>query len=301
MYVFHFWSSLAIKLSRKCIIYYGASGHGKGLIDAMSAFGVKNPIRRAVLTENFAYNKAIDIYNYLIKYFELDDQKKHFLIKQDAISAKQESKASLNIKGCRNIHMICFYPDGTIQTKFHICSCESCLDGEFINCIEGKGSFLPSRQNEVESDSETESDVSDDENVDEAFDELETFEIKSNNIIEIIQPGSVIALYSPPEAFELFYLCKVVKVGVATEPIADKFNHFIESGSKYVKCQYFEKIKEKRSKICYKILPDITYVLPYQVMNPMVNLNDHQYETFDRRISMACNGQFVKILFFIFT
>ena len=43
-YVFSFWSSLAKKLSRNVIVYYGVSGHGKGLVDAMSAFGVKNPI-----------------------------------------------------------------------------------------------------------------------------------------------------------------------------------------------------------------------------------------------------------------
>ena len=46
-HVFSFWSSLAKKLSRN-VVYYGVSGHGKGLVDAMSAFGVKNPIRRAV-------------------------------------------------------------------------------------------------------------------------------------------------------------------------------------------------------------------------------------------------------------
>ena len=31
-------------------IYYGAPGHGKGLVDAMSGFGVKGPLRKAVIT-----------------------------------------------------------------------------------------------------------------------------------------------------------------------------------------------------------------------------------------------------------
>ena len=34
---------------------YGTSGHGKGLVDMMSSFGVKVPIRRDVLTEDFSY------------------------------------------------------------------------------------------------------------------------------------------------------------------------------------------------------------------------------------------------------
>ena len=42
-----------------------------------------------------------------------------------------------------------------------------------------------------------------------------------------------------------FYLCKVIDVGVATKCIVDKGNHCIESGSHYIKCQYFEKIKER--------------------------------------------------------
>ena len=43
-YVFSSWSSLLKKLSRNVVVYYGVSEHGKGLVDVMSAFEVKNPI-----------------------------------------------------------------------------------------------------------------------------------------------------------------------------------------------------------------------------------------------------------------
>ena len=59
--VFYFWQSLAKHLGKKCLMYYGVSGHGKGLVDAMSAFEIKNFLRKAVLTNNFSYNKASDI------------------------------------------------------------------------------------------------------------------------------------------------------------------------------------------------------------------------------------------------
>ena len=42
--------------NRKIIIYYGVSGHGKGLVDTMNGFGVKGPIKNVALTENFNYN-----------------------------------------------------------------------------------------------------------------------------------------------------------------------------------------------------------------------------------------------------
>ena len=37
---------------------YGPSGHGKGLVDAMSAFSIKGPLLKAVITDNFKYNSA---------------------------------------------------------------------------------------------------------------------------------------------------------------------------------------------------------------------------------------------------
>ena len=50
-YVFSLLPSSAKKVSRKGIVYYGFLGHSKGLLDTISAFGVKNPIRRAVWRE----------------------------------------------------------------------------------------------------------------------------------------------------------------------------------------------------------------------------------------------------------
>ena len=31
-------------------------------------------------------------------------------------------------------HMIPFFPDGSVQTKINICSCEEHLKGEFVKC-----------------------------------------------------------------------------------------------------------------------------------------------------------------------
>ena len=35
--------------NKKVIIYYRVTGHGKGLVDAMSSFGVKARLRKAVI------------------------------------------------------------------------------------------------------------------------------------------------------------------------------------------------------------------------------------------------------------
>ena len=59
----------------KVILYYGVSGHGKGLVDAMSSFGLKGPLRKAVVLEDFSYRSAEDIFCYISELFK-DDKKK---------------------------------------------------------------------------------------------------------------------------------------------------------------------------------------------------------------------------------
>ena len=176
---------MAKKLSRNVIAYYGVSGHRKGLVDAMSAFGVKNLIQRAVWVEDFSYKKAVDIYNYLTQHFDQDTQKNYGLIDQDEISVFQSKKKSLKIKGCRSFHMICYHSDGSIEIKINFCSCENCLIGDFVNCIDEKGTFIPAKRFDNEpsdsesSESEDESDDDYDDDGSENDEEETTIRIKS--------------------------------------------------------------------------------------------------------------------------
>ena len=45
--VFNEYKKMAEKNDRKVIIYYGPSGHVKGLVDAMSGFGMKGCLKRS--------------------------------------------------------------------------------------------------------------------------------------------------------------------------------------------------------------------------------------------------------------
>ena len=54
--------------------------------------------------------------------------------------------------------------------------------------------------------------------------------------------------------------------------MVDKYNHIIEKGINYLKCQYFQKEKESKRKVQYKLLHDDVFVHPTQIMNPLVNL-----------------------------
>ena len=85
---------MAKKYKRKVIVYYGPSGHGKGLVDAMSAFGIKGPLLMKIFTQNFSYNSSKDICEEMKKYFQGDksNQKQYFEISVEEIVAKGNDK-----------------------------------------------------------------------------------------------------------------------------------------------------------------------------------------------------------------
>ena len=65
-------------------------------------------------------------------------------------------------------------------------------------------------------------------------------------IFDVVEEGNVIALYSPANVQELFYLCKVISCCIAEVDVKDAHNHAVLKGSKYFKCRYYEKLNEKR-------------------------------------------------------
>ena len=173
--VFGEYQRLAQKYDRTVIIYYGPSGHGKGLVDAMSAFGVKTPIRRAVLTKDFKYASSRDICIELKEQFCDDPQKLYSVIEPERIMALRQECKPIPIAGCvKNCyHMISFHPDGSILSKVNLCSCTACLEGNFLNCLIKKGNLHCGVNGEYGSD-ESDSDVEyedDDEFGDEIIDD----------------------------------------------------------------------------------------------------------------------------------
>ena len=80
-------------MNRTIILYYGTPGHGKGLVESMSYFGVKNLLRRAVYSDNFMFNSAQDIINFLLSKFKNDDTKNYYHIDIKPAEEKREDKS----------------------------------------------------------------------------------------------------------------------------------------------------------------------------------------------------------------
>ena len=108
-------------------------------------------------------------------------------------------------------------------------------------------------------ESEFENDVSDDEP------ETEAYELRAESVNSVFNKNTTIALYSASNSLEIFYLCKVLDCEIADKNMVDDYNHLMPKGSKYIKCQYYQKRKESRSGIHYKLFPKIVHVLATQV------------------------------------
>ena len=85
---------MAKELDRTTIVCYGVAGHGKDLVDAASGFGVKDPIRKAIIVEDWFFNSANNIVIYL-------DQKK-----ESAKKSMRNCQLKLYQKSAMRIHQM---------------------------------------------------------------------------------------------------------------------------------------------------------------------------------------------------
>ena len=136
---FNEFHNVAKKNNRNFFKYYAPLGHGKGQVDTMSAFGVKTPLLKSVITYNFWYNSSQDICDMLRSKFENDNQKKYSVIDVEDILLHRP-------KGSRSYHMMCFRPDGSILCKVNLCSCVDCILGNFLDCIIKPGKIFSAEE-----------------------------------------------------------------------------------------------------------------------------------------------------------
>ena len=85
--------------------------------------------------------------------------------------------------------------------------------------------------------------------------------MRAECITDFVVPNSFIALFCPPELFELFYLCHAFSVETASEMVIDQYNHIIQQGEKYIVCKYLERLKEKCGYILQKSSKNSFFVL----------------------------------------
>ena len=144
------------------------------------------------------------------------------------------------------------------------CACSRCIVGDFDECDICYGEVHTTTAEE---------ETLDEENIYED-DELEMFEMKSNAMMEVVEPGSYVALNSHTH-FEMFYLYEVLQKSVAEEEIEeDDSGHLFTRGEQYLKCRYLQTLKQKKGMHYYNKHAVVVFVNPLHILCPCVNVSE---------------------------
>ena len=285
----------AMSSGKMIICYYGSSGHGRGLVDGMSSWGVKSPLRKEIINHDFYMSSAADLVD-LFKTKQQDtsqfDRMYYTEITQNNFDS-QTCPDPFPIPGSQKLHCIAFHPDGTIQTSRDICDCDDCFSGDMLNCQYRNDSNEEDDSDDREENEDDDEDMCSEDDSDSDDQEANTDNDDGGsdgdndedvdcededdariNAADIVIPGQVIALRSPRDVHESFYLCVVDKVVKASEDTFYSYQHFILKDMEYIICKYLKKIKETKGFIQYKKLSQDVFVLPGEVFCPDVTIDN---------------------------
>ena len=277
LYVFGMYSDLAKKLKKTFILYFGAAGHGRCLVDGMSSWGVKNPLRMQIIVADFYWKFAADLVRMFHgKGFQTEDRDYSELTTEYIQGF--ETVTPRPLVGCTKMHMIAYHIDGSVQHKQAICDCVMCFSGEFLKCMYENPEVINDGNDNEDNDDE-EGYGEDDDNDDDA-DLNAPFEM----LCEIIQPGQIIALRTSPEEKQSFYLVAVNEM-VKNSQVEkyDIFQHCVIEGDNYISCHYLDIEFEKKNFVQYRRCKSEVYVLPGEVLSPFVNIGDNLQLSMDEK------------------
>ena len=179
---------LAMNTEKDHIIYYGAAGHGRGLVDAMSSFGVKSPLRKEIINNDYYYwSSSSDLVD-LFKSKSMGDRMHYSSITREEIES-QNKPEELKLKNSTKMHCIVFHHDVSVEMQRDICECDECFDGNLSRCLyKESGTEFLCDKSVFEDDVEDEDTLNEDE--------------ETIDVIEAVVPGSFIALSTPVEVTE---------------------------------------------------------------------------------------------------
>ena len=135
-HAFALLQKLANEFNLRIIRTYGAAGHGMGNIDAMSNFGVKNVLRRDIVTQDIFFVTSEEIVHYLhIKNPQLYNASIYPVLLARKRHDYNEHGESIEIKGCMKQHLFVYKPNSTeIMCREYLCDCFECLQLNFDSC-----------------------------------------------------------------------------------------------------------------------------------------------------------------------
>ena len=229
-YTFSNMVRMAEKYGIQITWVFGEPGHGRGLVDAMAWFGVKGPIRKAIICNDKWFPTADKMVADLSQLFSNDPSKVYRLVDETATAAiRRKKRQELPMKGCRAAHVIIAQKDGSLLMKSEVTK----------DLINTSTVVTPTAQEVLEL-TEVAENVTDDitETEYEQGSEIQpdTASASSPSLdtmgkYDHIQVGTFVAIRATRLSYELFHVMKVLEKGVADYDMKDPANEH------YVLCQ----------------------------------------------------------------
>ena len=266
--VFGAIQSLASSHNRSMKLVYGPPGHGRGLIDAMGAFGVKTILRKEILINDVNLDSAAK----MVKYFtdiNTSADRHYFVIDDEEVAKIRENELlEIPIKGNTRCPVIEFRPEGEkVFYSTYLCGCNS-----NIVCSHNQSLNIDSLEHCDEVDVNS-NEIDDGHEVD---DEDNDCTMRREIMWSSVEPNQFVV--SPSfSSFESFYILKVIEKGFNSteDTMKDTLGHTVAPGQQYLICQYFEKgetnfrkglIRYKKSRI------DNVYIDPKLLISPYIEV-----------------------------
>ena len=103
------WRALAKKYNKTIILYYGVSGHGKGLVDSMSSFGEKD-LSEKVSSQKIFFNDVEQVKEHLEQKHLDKPNWLYKVVSEDHLEEiRKQPREEFKILQCEKLHD-CFFP-----------------------------------------------------------------------------------------------------------------------------------------------------------------------------------------------
>ena len=202
-HAFSLYQKLADDFNLRIIRTYGASGHGKGVIDAMSSFGAKNILRHNIITQDDVFfNDSDSIVNYLAT--KKPDYSYTHVPALEVVTKRNAPHTPKEIEDCMKQHMMVFQSNKDVILKEYLCECNPCRKFEFDNC-----------EREVEEDQNLDVEIED------YYFAEEDNGSQDEQIFDFVDIPSFVTLLTGANAEPLYFL-KVIDKGIADGTLSDK-------------------------------------------------------------------------------
>ena len=293
-YAFALYQQLANKYNVRIIRVYGAAGHGKGLIDAMSSFGVKSILREDIVTMNRWYGNSEKMCEYLREVQPQRTSGEREMIYQDIdpkiLDRKRMEKKEHPIAGCMKQHLFEYKPGcSTILYREYLCDCVECLQFNFEKCVkfvESAKQAKPAKSASQPIQPSNSATISYEDECNLDLDEAD----EGRKAFEFVTVPSFVALVSG-DSNEPVYILKVEEKGEATNEKSDEYGHKVVPGDLYLRGNYLKMVRSRSSKLCkFSVIPGDVLVLAGEVFDVFVDIADDltlEKEVFRELVSRA--------------